>query len=138
MECPVCNTKFLNAVEFKKHLKEHKLFKCDNTGCQSKGFKYFSNYQKHKLKCKPLTIICTLCDLYFKSEKLKIEHMSVKHDNLIVCDFCTAHFLNFHLKNKHVENNHKCYMCHKYGTLIWQTQHLCEIDKPFLVPQNNI
>ncbi|XP_053694440.1 zinc finger protein with KRAB and SCAN domains 8-like [Sabethes cyaneus] len=143
LHCKVCDQKFENNLEHKKHLKTHsqKQFNC--TQCprafadQSKLESHASRHSGEK------THACNKCEARFHEKSMLRVHMrrhsTERRYNCETCGkrFMTKSLLNTHNKIHLGEKSHVCTECGKGFTLSWQLKAHTRIhtnEKPFECP----
>lgn len=123
--CALCNKKFFNRFELKRHMKRTHVTKPDNFRCSDCGrgflYRYWDSYILHVAqKCtKTIMYHCDYCGKSLPSKAKLMEHFAGVHDientaKKLDCPKCTRYFfttnnLNYHMKKVHVEL--KCAYC---------------------------
>ncbi|RZF45358.1 hypothetical protein LSTR_LSTR002801 [Laodelphax striatellus] len=79
-KCDNCGNAYLYNLEYRKHLRSHKRYKCQVAGCESLEFDSYRELQKHK----------------------------VTHNKQIVCEFCGKEFAMQCRLRVHLEETHSC------------------------------
>ena len=115
--CPIgnrCQKDFSSKINLKKHIAlkhpDKNEFKCDNLNCNAE-FKTHKGLHTHKQRkwCLKEPIVCDVCNLSLKSEKMLLLHKNRKHKNFYTCKVCKKIISNY----DNYRNHYK--ICHKKG-----------------------